>query len=140
MTMNFIEKAFKEKLTGDEFLQAMADYLDEPDLESILKQYPCFVKDVIMIIDYDYTKQMESMDEVINGSLEEKFWDIIYALERCGFDTEVKILKKAKQLSLESPDDYDEQWDLIEKELAYYNDYEGFWDKVRAYIDDNISY
>lgn len=140
MTMNFIEKAFKEKLTGDEFLQAMADYLDEPDLESILKQYPCFVKDVIMIIDYDYTKQMESMDEVINGSLEEKFGDIIYALERCGLDTEVKILKKAKQLSLESPDDYDEQWDLIEKELAYYNDYEGFWDKVRAYIDDNISY
>ena len=47
-----------------------------------------------MIIDYDYTKQMESMDEVINGSLEEKFWDIIYALERCGLDTEVKILKK----------------------------------------------
>lgn len=38
--MNFIEKTFKEKLTGDEFLQAREDYLDEPDLESILKQYP----------------------------------------------------------------------------------------------------
>lgn len=137
--MNFIDKAFEEKLTGDDFLQAMSNYLDEPEIESLLEQYPLFVKDVITIIDYDYTKQMESMDEVINGSLADKFPDIIGALERCGLNSEVDVLKHAKELNDISPDDYEEQWDLIEKQLAYYNDYEGFWEAVRTYINNNLS-
>ena len=70
--MNFIEKAFEQKLTGDDFLQAMADFYSEPEVEEIFDQYPRFVKDVIYIMDYDTTVQMEGFDEIINGSLEEK--------------------------------------------------------------------
>ena len=83
------------------------------EIESLLEQYPLFVKDVIIIIEYDYTKQMESMDEVINGSLADKYPDIIGALERCGLNSEVDVLKHAKELNDISPDDYEEQWDLI---------------------------
>lgn len=126
-------------MTGDDFLQAMSNYLDEPEIEFLWEQYPLFVKDVIIIIDYDYTKQMESMDEAINGSLADKFPDIICALERCGLDSEADVLKHAKELNDISPDDYEEQWDLIEKQLAYYNDYEGFWEAVRTYINSNLS-
>ena len=79
------------------------------------------------------------MDEVINGSLADKFPDIIGALERCGLNSEVDVLKHAKELNDISPDDYEEQWDLIEKQLAYYNDYEGFWEAVRTYINSNLS-
>lgn len=47
-------------------------------------------------------------------------------IEKCGLNSEVDVLKHAKELNDISPDDYEEQWDLIEKQLAYYNDYEGF--------------
>ena len=52
--MNFIDKAFESKLSGDDFLQAMADIYSEPEVREIIDKYPQFVKDVILIIDYDY--------------------------------------------------------------------------------------
>lgn len=137
--MNFIDRAFEMKLLGDDFLQAMSEYLDEPKWESIVERYPAFVKDVILIIDYDYTRQMEGMDEIINGSLADKFDEVISALEHCEIDDEAEVLKSAKRLSDIDPDEYEEQWETIEKKLAYYNDYESFWDSVRTYIDNSIA-
>lgn len=138
--MNFIEKAFEQKLTGDDFLQAMADFYSEPEVEEILDQYPRFVKDVIYIMDYDTTVQMEGFDEIINGSLEEKFDDIVTALDRCGLEDEVAVINEAKALSANDSEKCDEEYDAFTKKIAMHNDYEGFWDAVRKYIDSNLSY
>lgn len=138
--MNFIEKAFEQKLTGDDFLQAMADFYSEPEVEEILDQYPRFVKDVIYIMDYDTTVQMVGFDEIINGSLEEKLDDIVTALDRCGLEDEVAVINEAKALSANDSERYDEEYDALTKKIALHNDYEGFWDAVRKYIDSNLSY
>lgn len=136
--MNFIDRALEQKLTGDDFLQAMANYYSEPEVENIWNQYPAFVKDVIMIMDYDTTLQMEGVDEVINGSLEERFDDITGALERCGLTEEVMVLKEAKALFHKDPDKYEEKYDELVKRIALHNDYESFWNAVRNYIDKSL--
>ena len=43
--MNFIDKAFDNKLHGDDFLQAMADVYSETEVREILDKYPGFVKE-----------------------------------------------------------------------------------------------
>ena len=62
--MNFIDKAFDNKLHGDDFLQAMNDIYSETEVREILDKYPTFVKNVILIIDYDSELQMGGLDEV----------------------------------------------------------------------------
>ena len=57
--MNFIDKAFADKLTGDDFLQVMAEIYTEPEVRKTLNQYPAFVSDVITVIDYDTALQMD---------------------------------------------------------------------------------
>ncbi len=59
--MNFIDKAFENKLHGDAFLQAMADIYSEYEVREILDRYPQFVKDVILIIDHDSKIQIEDL-------------------------------------------------------------------------------
>ena len=82
--MNFIDKAFDNKLHGDDFLQAMNDIYSETEVREILDKYPTFVKDVILIIDYDTEIQMEGLDEVIHGNLEEQLPEIVQSLDNCG--------------------------------------------------------
>ena len=53
------DKAFADKLTGDDFLQAMAEIYSEPEVRKTLGQYPAFVSDVITVIDYDTALQMD---------------------------------------------------------------------------------
>ena len=90
--------------------------------------------------DYDTTVQMEGFDEIINGSLEEKLDDIVTALDRCGLEDEVAVINEAKALSANDSERYDEEYDALTKKIALHNDYEGFWDAVRKYIDSNLSY
>lgn len=91
-----------------------------------------------MIMDYDTTLQMEGFDEVISGSLEERFDDITGALERCGLTEEVMVLKEAKVLFQKEPDKYEEKYDELVKRIALHNDYESFWNAVRNYIDKSL--
>lgn len=137
--MNFIDKAFEQKLTGDEFLQAMADIYSESEVYKILNQYPTFVADVISIIDYDTALQMDGLDAMISGNLSDRYTEIINALERCGAGHEAGILKKAKELYNSDEDSYNDEYDHLNSQTALYNDYNGFWDMVRAYIDKNLN-
>lgn len=136
--MNFIDKAFEQKLTGDDFLQAMADIYSEPEVYKILNQYPTFVADVISIIDYDSALQMDGLDDMISGNLSDRYTEIINALERCGAGHEAGILKKAKKLYESDEDSYNHEYDHLNSQTALQNDYNGFWDMVRAYIDKNL--
>ena len=136
--MNFIDKAFEQNLTGDDFLQAMADIYSEPEVYKILNQYPAFVSDIILIIDYDSALQMDGLDDIINGNLSDKYSEIVDALERCGATHEAGVLKKAKELSDTDKDRYDEKFEDLNNQIALNNDYDGFWDIIRAYIDKNL--
>ncbi len=133
--MNFIEKAFDNNLHGDDFLQAMADIYSEPEVRKILDKYPQFVKDVILIIDYDSEIQMEGLDNVIYGHLGEQLPEILRALDNCGATNEADVLRQAKAMTSE---EYEEKYDILCNQLAIYNDYDSFWDLVRNYIDISL--
>ena len=94
--MNFIDKAFAQNLKGDDFLQAMADIYSEPEVYKELKKYPRFVADIITVIDYDTTLQMDGLDDVISGNLSNRYAEIINSLENFGAKDEADVLKKLK--------------------------------------------
>lgn len=134
--MNFIDKAFDNNLSGDDFLQAMANVYSETEVRDILDQYPQFVKDVILILDYDTEIQMGGLDEVIHGNLEEQLPEILQALDNCGAGEEADVLREAKAMPLE---EYEESCEELYDKLAINNDYEEFWDLVRDYIDASLN-
>ena len=137
--MNFIDKAFAQNLKGDDFLQAMADIYLEPEVYKELKKYPRFVADIITVIDYDTALQMDGLADIISGNLSNRYMEIINALENCGAKDEVDVLKKAKKLYVLDDGSYDKEYNNLSSRLALNNDYDGFWDMVRAYIDRNLS-
>ncbi|MCD8170764.1 MAG: hypothetical protein LUE94_15925, partial [Clostridiales bacterium] len=126
-------------LSGDDFLQAMADIYSEPEVYRILNQYPPFVADVISIIDYDTALQMDGLDDIISGNLSSRYAEILNALKQCGAEQEADILKHAKELYDSDEDGYNEEYDNLNSQIALHNDYNGFWDIVRAYIDKNLN-
>lgn len=137
--MNFIDKAFEQNLKGDDFLQAMVDIYSEPEVYKELKKYPRFVADIITVIDYDTALQMDGLDDVISGNLSNRYAEIINALENFGAKAEADVLKKAKELYVLDDGSYDKEYNNLSSRLALNNDYDGFWDMVRAYIDRNLS-
>ena len=133
--MNFIDKAFDNNLHGDDFLQAMVGIYSESEVRQVLNHYPQFVKDIVLIIDYDTAIQMEGLGEVIYGGLEKELPEILQALDNCGAGHEADILRKAKAMT---QDKFEEEYANLYSELAISNDYDGFWDLIRRYIDASL--
>lgn len=140
--MNFIDKAIENKdhMSPDDFLQAMADIYEEPEVWKVLEKYPQFIQDVIYIIDYDTILQMEGLDFFISYE-EQNFDKTVTALINCNVIEEADILKKAKIIATDNNLEADERIEKIEelkKETALYNGkYDDFWDCVRNYIEMN---
>ena len=136
--MNFIDTALANQynLSDDDFIQAMADIYQEPEVWKILHKYPQYIQDVIYIIDYDTELQMEGLESVLNGPMSEKYDRIHTALLNCGALKEAHILEEARQLNNDSDDydDYYEQMEILESQTALHNAYDHFWDLVRNYI------
>ena len=136
--MNFIDRALarRESLTPDDFLQAMADIYKEPQVWQALDRYPQYVRDVIYIIDYDTEVQMEGLDACAASPRAEQY---IQALLNCGAVAEAELLKRAKELADSGPDGEDKAFDAelegLYRQIALNQDYEGFWDLVRGYIE-----
>lgn len=137
--INFIDRAFAQKLSGDDFLQAMAGIYSEPEARGILGQYPAFVADVIAIIDYDTALQMDGLWDVLSGSMSGRLPEIIAALQRCGAGREAAVLKSAKASFDADAARFGGAYEGYSMRLALNNDYEGFWDIVRAYIDKSMA-
>ena len=57
----------------------------------------------------------------------------------CGAKDEADVLKKAKKLYVLDDGSYDKEYNNLNGRLALNNDYDGFWDTVRAYINRNLS-
>ena len=134
--MNFIDRALAqgERLTPDDFLQAMADIYKEPQVWRTLDRYPQYIQDVVYIIDYDTEVQMEGLDACAASPHAEQY---IQALMNCGAAAEAEILKRARELS--GPDYEDEAVDaemgILYQQIALNQDYNAFWDLVRGYIE-----
>ena len=136
--MNFIDRALAQGdgLTPDDFLQAMADIYKESQVWRELDRYPQYVRDVIYIIDYDTEVQMEGLDACAASPRAEQY---IRALLNCGAVAEAELLKRAKALADSDPSYEDEAFDAemeaLSRRIALNQDYEGFWDLVRGYIE-----
>ena len=141
--MNFIDKAIENKnqMSSDDFLQAMADVYEEPEVWKVLEKYPQFIQDVIYIIDYDTILQTDGLDFFISYN-EENFDNTVTALINCNATEEADILKKAKIIAADDNLETDERIEKIgelEGETALYNgQYDDFWDCVRNYIEMNF--
>lgn len=141
--MNFIDKAMENKdhMSPDDFLQAMADIYEEPEVWKVLEKYPQFIQDVIYIIDYDTILQMEGLDFFISYK-EQNFDKTVIALINCNVIEEADILKKAKIIATDNNLEANERIEKIEElkeETALYNGkYDDFWDCVRNYIEINF--
>ena len=135
--MNFIDRALAQgdALTDDDLLQAMADIYQEPQVWQELDRYPQYVRDVIYIIDYDTEVQLEGLDACAASPNAEQY---IQALEDCGAASEAEILRQARALADSDPDCEDETvsagFEALSRRTALRQDYEGFWDLVRAHI------
>ena len=136
--MNFIDRALAQGdgLTPDDFLQAMADIYKEPQVWQALERYPQYIRDIIYIIDYDTEVQMEGLDACAASPRAEQY---IRALLNCGAVSEAELLKRAKALADSDPSYEDEAFDAemeaLSRRIALNQDYEGFWDLVRGYIE-----
>ena len=136
--MNFIDRALAQGdgLTPDDFLQAMADIYREPQVWQALDRYPQYVGVVIHISDYDPVVPLVGGDACGARPRAEQY---IRALLNCGAVAEAELLKRAKELADSGPDGEDEAFDAelesLYRQIALNQDYEGFWDLVRWYIE-----
>lgn len=123
--MNFIDEALQNCKTGEEFVQAMADIYSNSNVRNELNNYPKWIKDIIVIIDYDTSLQMEGLDL--------KTYEVeIEAMKNMGLFQEAKALEKINEQS--SNKDLEECYN----NLALNNDYESFWNQVYFYAEKNI--
>ena len=123
--MSFIDDALSEISNGEDFVQAMADIYEYPEVRSELYKLPSWIRNIITVIDYD-------TELAINGLDFKSYGNIIDALTNMGLTEEAEVLitfeKKPSQ----------EEADICYSKLAINNDYDAFWNKVYSYADENI--
>ena len=124
--MNFIDHAISEITNGEDFVQAMADIYEYPEVRDELEKYPSWIKNIITIIDYDTELGMDGLDLKL-------YADVVTVLDEIGLIEEAEVLR-----------DYDndisqENAEKCYERLAINNDYDVFWNKVYVYADENIS-
>ena len=124
--MNFIDHAISEITNGEDFVQAITDIYEYPEVRGELEKYPSWIKNIIAVIDYDTELSMDGLDL-------KSYADVIEVLNEIGLIEEAGVLR-----------DYDN--DMSEKNaekcyerLAINNDYDAFWDRVYVYANKNIS-
>ena len=123
--MNFIDEALLKITNGEDFVQAMADIYEHPEIRKILMNYPLWIRNIITIIDYDTELTMDGLEQ-------KSYKDVIEALLEIGLSNEARVL-----ISLEN-DFSQENMDICYSNLALNNDYETFWNKIYLYADEHI--
>lgn len=124
--MNFIDHAISEITNGEDFVQAMADIYEYPEVRGELEKYPSWVKNIIAVIDYDTELGMDGLDL-------KSYADIVKVLDEIGLIEEAGVLRDYDK------DMSEENAEKCYERLAINNDYDVFWNKVYVYADENIS-
>ncbi|WP_295252810.1 hypothetical protein [uncultured Catenibacterium sp.] len=124
--MNFIDHALSEITKGEDFIQAMADIYEYPEVRDELDKYPSWIQNIIAIIDYDTELGMDGLDL-------KSYADVVKVLDEIGLVDEAEVLRDYNK------DISEENANLCYEKLAINNDYDAFWSKVYAYADENMS-
>lgn len=123
--MSFIDDALLEISNGKDFVQAMVDIYEYPEVRSELGKLPSWIRNIITVIDYDTELAMNGLDF-------QSYRNIIAALMDMGLTEEAEALitfeKKPSQ----------EEADICYSKLALNNDFDAFWNKVYLHADENI--
>ncbi len=121
----FIDEALVSSSSGEDFVQAMADIYSHPEVRTVLSNYPDWIVNIIIVIDYDTELQMEGLDF---RSYEKE----INALRSMGIDSEADILSSL------TVDSTNEEANQCYDKLALNNDYDSFWIAVYEYAEKNL--
>lgn len=124
--MNFIDHAISVITNGEDFVQAMADIYEYPEVKDELDKYPSWIQNIIAIIDYDTELSMDGLDL-------KSYADVVKILDEIGLVDEAEALRDYNK------DISEENANLCYEKLAINNDYDAFWSKVYAYADENMS-
>lgn len=122
--MNFIDHAISEITNGEDFVQAITDIYEYPEVRGELEKYPLWIKNIIAVIDCDTELGMDGLDL-------KSYADAVKVFDEIGLIEEAEVLR-----------DYDndiseENADKCYERLAINNDYDAFWDKVYICVDKN---
>ena len=124
--MNFIDHAISEITNGEDFVQAMADIYEYPEVRGELEKYSLWIKNIITIIDYDTELGMDGLDL-------KSYADVVTVLDEIGLIEEAEVLRDYNN------DISEENAEKCYERLAINNEYDAFWDKVYVYANKNIS-
>lgn len=124
-TRTFIDEALEMVSSGEEFVQAMADIYSHTEVRDILMEYPDWIVNIIMVIDYDTELQMDGLDF-------KSYDDEIKALRNIGIESEAEILSSITDEST------DEELSDCYDRLALKNNYDAFWLAVYEYAEENL--
>ena len=67
--MSFIDDALSEISNGEDFVQAMADIYEYPEVRSELYKLPSWIRNIITVIDYDTELAMNCLDFKSYGNI-----------------------------------------------------------------------
>lgn len=112
--MNFIDHAISEITNGEDFVQAITDIYEYPEVRGELEKYPLWIKNIIAVIDCDTELGMDGLDL-------KSYADAVKVFDEIGLIEEAEVLR-----------DYDndiseENADICYERLAINNDYDAFW-------------
>ena len=109
--MNFIDHALSEITKGEDFIQAMADIYEYPEVRDELDKYPSWIQNIIAIIDYDTELGMDGLDL-------KSYADVVKVLDEIGLVDEAEVLRDYNK------DISEENANLCYEKLAINNDYD----------------
>lgn len=84
--MNFMDHAISEIINGEDFVQAMADIYEYPEVRGELEKYPSWIKNIITIIDYDTELGMDGLNL-------KSYADAVKVFDEIGLIEEAEVLR-----------------------------------------------
>ena len=84
--MNFIDHAISVLSYGEDFVQAMADIYEYPEVRGELEKYPSWIKNIIVFIDCDTELGMDGLDL-------KSYADAVKVFDEIGLIEEAEVLR-----------------------------------------------
>ena len=88
--MNYIDLALENANTGEDFVQTMVDKYKNPEVN--LSNYPKWIKNILVLIDYDTELQMDGLSF-------KSYINVIEALNDAGLHDEAQALQELEMAS-----------------------------------------
>ena len=84
--MNFIDHAISEITNGEDFVQAITDIYEYPEVRGELEKYPLWIKNIIAVIDSITGLVMDGLDL-------KSYADAVKVFDEIGLKEEAEVLR-----------------------------------------------